>query len=45
MLTIESKFAEFIALCVKNGACANFDSFARGWICSVIIALMLHWFK
>jgi len=23
MLTLESKFAEFIALCVKNGACAN----------------------
>jgi hypothetical protein len=23
MLTLKSKFAEFIALCVKNGACAN----------------------
>jgi hypothetical protein len=23
MLTLDSKFAEFIALCVKNGACAN----------------------
>lgn len=23
----------------------TFDSFARGWICSVIIVTLLHWFN